>query len=121
MHDGSDARAVGRTGLGAVMGSKKLKAVVVSGNKKSRLLTLEVKNSIKELVPTMVQNLGMKQHGTAVGTVATERIGIFLSKLGRLGMGQGGEHFRSAHDRDNTDRKIFLWKLCNRLRQGSGD
>lgn len=82
MHDGSDARAVGRTGLGAVMGSKKLKAVVVSGNKKVPVADPEgLRNSIKELVPTMVQKtLGMKQHGTAVGTVATERIGDFPLK-----------------------------------------
>ena len=32
--DGKDARAAGRTGMGAVMGSKKLKAIVVSGTKK---------------------------------------------------------------------------------------
>lgn len=33
MHNGRDARAVGRTGLGAVMGSKNLKAISVRGSK----------------------------------------------------------------------------------------
>ena len=32
MHDGRHTRAAGRCGVGAVMGSKKLKAVVISGN-----------------------------------------------------------------------------------------
>jgi len=40
-----------------------------------------LKSSIKEMVPTMVQKtFGMKQHGTAGGTVATERIGDFPLK-----------------------------------------
>ena len=82
MHDGSSARAVGRTGLGAVMGSKKLKAVAVSGNKKVPVADPEgLRSSIKEVVPTMVQKtFGMKQHGTAVGTVGAEKIGDFPLK-----------------------------------------
>lgn len=40
-------RAMGRTGMGAVMGSKKLKAIVVKGNKK---ISMADPKSIKELV-----------------------------------------------------------------------
>jgi aldehyde:ferredoxin oxidoreductase len=79
MHDGSDARAVGRTGLGAVMGSKKLKAVVVSGGLGIPVADLKgLKRSIKEVSPTIVQKTeGMGQHGTAGGTVGAEKIGDF--------------------------------------------
>lgn len=82
MHDGSHARAVGRTGLGAVMGSKRLKAVVVAGGLEVPIVNEEgLKNSIKAIAPEMVQKtLGMKKHGTAGGTVATERIGDFPLK-----------------------------------------
>ncbi|MGI6703729.1 MAG: aldehyde ferredoxin oxidoreductase family protein [Clostridia bacterium] len=82
MNDGSHARAVGRTGLGAVMGSKRLKAVVVSGSLQVPVADQEgLKRSIKAAVPTMVQKtIAMKQHGTAAGTVATEKIGDFPLK-----------------------------------------
>ena len=82
MHDGSHARAVGRTGLGAVMGSKKLKAVAVSGSLRVQVADQEgLMRSIREAAPTMVKKtIGMKQHGTAGGTVGTERIGDFPLK-----------------------------------------
>jgi aldehyde:ferredoxin oxidoreductase len=79
MHDGSHARAVGRTGLGAVMGSKKLKAVAVAGGIKTSVLDSEgLKSSIKAVSPLLVnKTAGMKQQGTAVGTVGAEKIGDF--------------------------------------------
>ena len=82
MHDGSHARAVGRTGLGAVMGSKKLKAVVVSGGSYIPVFQQErLKHSIRKIVPTIVEKTaGMKQFGTAAGTVGAEKIGDFPLK-----------------------------------------
>jgi aldehyde:ferredoxin oxidoreductase len=82
MHDGKDGRAVGRTGLGAVMGSKKLKAVVVSGNLPVRVIDeAKLKDSIKEISPTIVKNTNaIKQHGTAAGVIGTEAIGDFPLK-----------------------------------------
>ncbi len=63
-------RANGRTGLGAVMGSKNLKAVVVRGSSK-RLPTAEAKN-LNELAKTGAASLdgnadvkGLQDHGTA--------------------------------------------------------
>lgn len=82
MHDGSHARAAGRTGLGAVMGSKRLKAVVVCGRMEIPVADSRgLKRSIKEISPTIIQKtVGMKQQGTAVGTVGAEKIGDFPLK-----------------------------------------
>ncbi|MDI6707069.1 MAG: aldehyde ferredoxin oxidoreductase family protein [Bacillota bacterium] len=82
MHDGKDARAVGRTGLGAVMGSKKLKAVVVSGSRTVKVADENgLKQSIKDIAPGIVKNTNaIKQHGTAAGVIGTEVIGDFPLK-----------------------------------------
>lgn len=82
MHDGSHARAVGRTGLGAVMGSKRLKAVAVCGGLKVPIADIQgLKQSVGEIVPTIVKKTaGMKELGTASGTVGAERIGDFPLK-----------------------------------------
>ncbi|MHA1256514.1 MAG: aldehyde ferredoxin oxidoreductase family protein [Promethearchaeota archaeon] len=70
-------RIVGRSGLGAVMGSKKLKAIVLKGNKKISLAdkdallkhTKDYNNSIKTL-PT-----AMKDFGTTAATVVLSQRG----------------------------------------------
>ena len=50
MHDGKDSRAAGRCGLGALMGSKNLKAIAVLGTRK-------VKVSDKESLDVKVKNM----------------------------------------------------------------
>jgi len=63
-------RAVGRTGLGAVMGSKKLKAIVVSGNNKVEVAKPEEykkvsKNCLEKLRKNPVTGEGLPAYGTA--------------------------------------------------------
>jgi len=56
MHDGKHARAAGRCGLGAVMGSKRLKAVVVKGDRKQKIADEKgLLNAIRDSVPEMVK------------------------------------------------------------------
>ncbi len=69
MHDGRHGRAAGRCGLGAVMGSKRLKAVVVSGNKKVPVARPE---ALKDQVGDMLRRIkaasaSLRKHGTAGG------------------------------------------------------
>lgn len=76
--DGEDARAAARCGLGAVMGSKRLKAIVVrKGNWKISLAdkkTLTVQ--VSETARLQVQNRGgMHEHGTAEGLIGNELSG----------------------------------------------
>ncbi|MEA1994134.1 MAG: aldehyde ferredoxin oxidoreductase family protein [Euryarchaeota archaeon] len=63
-------RAVGRVGLGAVMGSKNLKAIVVSGNNKVEVAKPEEfkkisKNCLKRIKENAVTGEGLPAYGTA--------------------------------------------------------
>ncbi|WP_094550617.1 aldehyde ferredoxin oxidoreductase family protein [Petroclostridium xylanilyticum] len=80
--DGKDARAAGRCGVGAVMGSKNLKAIVVRGT-----MDVEVyddallSKSIKEISPKIVKSsAGMNKYGTASGVIGHESYGNFPVK-----------------------------------------
>ena len=66
MNDGIDARAAGRCGMGAVMGSKNLKAIVVHGDHRIDVENPQgLNDSIKELSKIIVENtLGLKKFGT---------------------------------------------------------
>ena len=56
MHDGKNIRAAGRCGLGAVMGSKRLKAVVVKGDQKPVIADEKgLMEAIRKAVPYMVK------------------------------------------------------------------
>ncbi|MEM4279216.1 MAG: aldehyde ferredoxin oxidoreductase family protein [Archaeoglobaceae archaeon] len=64
-------RAAGRTGVGAVMGSKKLKAIVVRGNKKPEVAKPdEFKQISKEMLEKVKNNpitgTGLPKYGTAL-------------------------------------------------------
>jgi aldehyde:ferredoxin oxidoreductase len=77
MNDGIDARAAGRCGMGAVMGSKNLKAVVVHGDGKTDVNDLKgLNDSIKELSKGIVeQTLGLKKLGTGGALAVFEEMG----------------------------------------------
>ena len=76
--DGTHGRAVGRCGMGALMGSKKLKAVVVRGTKKLLIAHEDrVRDLMKKLGPQMNENvaLALRQFGTSGGMEYCEDIG----------------------------------------------
>jgi aldehyde:ferredoxin oxidoreductase len=75
--DGKHARAAGRCGVGAVMGSKKLKAIVVNGNREPEVAyPQKVQDLIRSLAPTMKEGTtGIRQYGTSVGMQYCEEIG----------------------------------------------
>jgi len=77
MNDGIDARAAGRCGMGAVMGSKNLKAVVVHGDGKTDVNDLKgLNDSIKELSKGIAeQTLGLKKLGTGGALAVFEEMG----------------------------------------------
>ncbi len=77
MHDGRDGRAAARCGVGAVMGSKRLKAVVAFGDSSVPLADEEgLSQSIRELGPSIVKG-GKRLHdvGTSGITVTLEQLG----------------------------------------------
>lgn len=88
MNDGYDGRAVGRCGLGAVMGSKKLKGIVVIGTGRPEVADKEalkesIKNTAKGIREATKGALG--GYGTSVGVMAVEQMGDLPIKNWTLG------------------------------------
>lgn len=90
-------RAAGRAGVGAVMGSKRLKAVVVRGTGDVRLADPQAfkavntkyrdnfKAKTKDNPPTL------RTHGTAITSVGTQAHGVFPTRNFQEGMFEGWE------------------------------
>lgn len=77
MNEGKKARSAGRGGLGAVMGAKRLKAIVVAGE---GLIPIHdedrLEQSIHSVVPMIEKRTkSMAEYGTAGGISGAERIG----------------------------------------------
>lgn len=85
--DGKHARASGRGGIGAVMGSKKLKAISVYGTKKPQIARPEkLKNLIKDFVPRLREaTKNMRAYGTAGAVIKNANIGDMPVKNWSLG------------------------------------
>src|SRR5205823_4095343 len=77
MVDGKDGRAVGRAGLGAVMGSKNLKAVAVRGTKTFPIADAPgLNNYLKDLRKDIVSTAkGFGALGTAGGIPTHDKMG----------------------------------------------
>jgi aldehyde:ferredoxin oxidoreductase len=77
MTDGKHGRASGRCGVGAVMGSKNLKAIIVRGTKDVEVAKAEeLAKSIKEFAPMIVKNTeALGKFGTSGATVTIEQLG----------------------------------------------
>jgi aldehyde:ferredoxin oxidoreductase len=78
MIDGHDARAAGRCGMGALMGSKNLKAIAVV--KSEKMPALEDKEGLaaarKKVLPTIREKAkGLSDFGTAGGVPMVEKLG----------------------------------------------
>ncbi|MGQ9676382.1 MAG: aldehyde ferredoxin oxidoreductase family protein [Chloroflexota bacterium] len=87
MNDGRDARAAGRAGLGAVMGSKRLKAIVARGSRKTPIADAStLRASVKEAVPGIVQaTAAMATNGTDNGMIGFEASGDLPIQNWRMG------------------------------------
>lgn len=92
LSDGKHARAAGRAGVGAVMGSKNLKAIVVSGSKKTPIAYPGGLNiSLKEIVPIIVEKTrSMRNYGTAAGITNLNILGDLPIKNWRQGIWNEG-------------------------------
>ena len=78
MNDGKQGRAAARCGLGAVMGSKRLKAIVVRGTRK---ISIYDKDRFKESVAKIYAQSPVKKHEEMVGMEAN-RLKRFLESGG---------------------------------------
>jgi aldehyde:ferredoxin oxidoreductase len=87
INEGKEGRAAGRAGLGAVMGSKKLKAIAVRGSASVPVAdSASLRASIKEWSPKLRKGAeGMHKHGTAGGTPTHDKMGNLPEKNWRVG------------------------------------
>ena len=92
MLDGPVARAVGRCGMGTLMGKKKVKAIYASGKKKPTLFDKEgLKASVKEHRQTLLSSTkGLTDWSTAGGVEAVEFHGDLPTKNWALGSWKEG-------------------------------
>ncbi|MGM0603689.1 MAG: aldehyde ferredoxin oxidoreductase family protein [Bacillota bacterium] len=114
MHDGKDARAVGRAGLGAVMGSKNLKAVVVKGNEEIKINNLEkLMEKQKEILPTIVKSTeGMKELGTAGGVEGAEALGDLPIKNWQQGFFEKAEEISGLKMKNTILKSNYYCYSC---------
>ncbi len=72
MNDGKDGRAAGRGGMGAVMGSKNLKAIVARGAARTPIAEPDkLRNLIRSHAPTIMENTTAFQKFGTDGSLAT--------------------------------------------------
>ncbi len=84
-------RAAGRTGVGAIMGSKGLKAIVVGGNERPEPADQEryrevVKKAIEKIKSHPVTSEGLPRYGTAVLVNIINNAGIFPTRNWQTGV-----------------------------------
>jgi aldehyde:ferredoxin oxidoreductase len=108
-------RAAGRSGVGAVMGSKNLKAVVARGTGKVPLhddaafqaavdrYLAKFREANRETPPAL------RTHGTAVTVLGTQTAGIFPTRNFRSGQ---FEQWREIHGETLTQRFLVKPKAC---------
>jgi aldehyde:ferredoxin oxidoreductase len=92
MHDGRDARPAGRCGLGAVMGSKNLKAIVAKGDKEVPVADAKRLSEItKRLAPEILKNTKrLADYGTSQVVTPAEELGDLPIRNWRKGRWQEG-------------------------------
>ena len=120
MHDGSHGRAAGRCGLGAVMGSKRLKAIAVRGDGRIEVADDEsLKSALRDLVPMIMKgthsHAQLRHHRRAGeharhGRPAHQELGV-----GRVGSGRRG-HRRTPPGGNHRHRALCLPGLHGCLR-----
>lgn len=108
-------RAAGRSGVGAVMGSKKLKAIVVRGDREvpladearfaafNKQVLDKFKDGAKKTPP------GLRLHGTAVTVLVTQNYGALPTKNFQQGTFDG---WRGIHGETLTEKYLVHAKPC---------
>ncbi|MBL0714448.1 MAG: aldehyde ferredoxin oxidoreductase family protein, partial [Desulfosarcina sp.] len=116
-------RAAGRSGVGAVMGSKNLKAVVVRGENKVTLADPErfkvFNRKILKSFKAAIQEtpLGLTINGTAGVVITTQHFGVLPTKNWQQGTFEGWE---SIHGETLTEKYLVNNKACYSCPIGCG-
>ncbi|MDD4160710.1 MAG: aldehyde ferredoxin oxidoreductase family protein, partial [Synergistaceae bacterium] len=113
-HDGENARMSGRCGFGAVMGSKKLKAVAVLGSRDIEISDpARMAAQQKKMLPLIVEKTkGMHLLGTAGGTAAAEKMGDMPVQNWRRGNWPEAEKISGQMMADTILKKNYYCASC---------
>lgn len=109
-------RAAGRSGVGAVMGSKNLKAVVVKGKGKVPLADPKRFNSlVVGFLKNFKQSFGdgpvpLREWGTAVTAMGTQNFGVFPTRNFQSGQFEGWD---KIDGRALTDQYLVEARACH--------
>ena len=116
-------RAAGRSGVGAVMGSKNLKAVAVKGNTPVPLFdATEFKERVKEFNRKFSDSLkgeppGLRTYGTAATITGTQTVGALPTRNFQQGTFEGWE---AISGQALTEKYIVRPKACHACPIGCG-
>jgi len=108
-------RAAGRSGVGAVMGSKKIKGVVVKGEGKVELADPARFNALTARFRTGFKKsfaggpVPLKEWGTAITVVGTQNFGVFPTRNFQSGVFEGWD---KIDGRALTERFLVRPKAC---------
>jgi hypothetical protein len=113
MNDGIEGRAAGRCGMGAVMGSKLLKAIAVHGSQKVPLfdeagLAAVTKNNSA----SMVKKADWTKYGTSSGVVGSEAVGNLPIKNWSLGNFAGAATINGHYMAETILTKRYYCEKC---------
>ncbi|MDI3502993.1 MAG: aldehyde:ferredoxin oxidoreductase [Archaeoglobi archaeon] len=115
MNDGRDARAAGRTGMGAVMGSKNLKAIAVRGEKEIPVYDEEKLNELTKGLGKMIAEKAerMGKYGTANIVLMVEEIGDLPIKNWLQGRWiEGAEKLSGERMAETILKRRYFCKNC---------
>ena len=107
-------RAAGRTGVGAVMGSKKLKAIAVRGSGKVTIakkdeFTNILKDKLKKIKENPVTSQGLPTYGTAVLVNIINSQGLYPTKNFQYGQ---WEHANELSGESMAEKYLIKNKAC---------
>lgn len=120
-----EGRAAGRSGVGAVMGSKNLKAIAVKGSKKVSVADVnKLKNIVKEAWAELPKEQGLIRYGTAYTTAFNNEFGMLPTRNWQTGVFEGVA--KIDHDVVNSllVRRSPCWHCpigCGRYTKLKGD
>ncbi len=107
-------RAAGRTGVGAVMGSKKLKAIAVRGTGKINIakkdeFTNVLKDKLKKIKENAVTSQGLPTYGTAVLVNIINQQGLYPTRNFQFGQ---WKHANELSGESMAEKYLIKNKAC---------
>lgn len=116
MNDGPEARCIGRAGMGAVMGSKNLKAIAVLGTAKTPVKhEQELLEDVREIGKKVSANLAsgpLRKYGTAFSYIGSLTTGDAPIKNWQLGAHEGMDNLAATVMEQKMEIRPYNCSQC---------